>query len=184
MWEIIVHDDRLLGNLPSGNFTPVRVNKSTPLSAMVDRVRTAAINHGGDVRLRIYCHGIEDLATGHGGLGLKLCTEDLTLGTVAALRPLNGWVSYGIDIYSCAAADVVPGYEGTSGDGRLLCGRIAAITQTVVRAATRPQIYYSFDTRRPGETVVPINFGAWEGPVLTFGPRGGNPIATQLNPAN
>jgi len=121
---VIVHDTRLAGDSPSGDITLIRVNQNTPLSALVQTLKNVCIRYGGEVRLRILCHGYED-PQGHGGYGLQLCREGLLLSTVNQLQPLNGDLGYYIKIYSCAAADVAPAIaarvESASGCGCSRC---------------------------------------------------------------
>ena len=166
---VIVHDTRLAGDSPSGDITLIRVNQNTPLSALVQTLKNVCIRYGGEVRLRILCHGYED-PQGHGGYGLQLCREGLLLSTVNQLQPLNGDLGYYIKIYSCAAADVAPGHAGGIGDGRMLCSRIASITGTGLFAADATQ-YYSNSTLF-GLISRPIDFGAWEGNLLEFNAAG------------
>jgi len=162
---VIVHDARLKGVAPSGpNVSVVRVDSSTPLGTMVQRVNNLSFQYGSEIRLRIMCHGYE--SGGRGGYGLQLCKEDLLLSTVGQLQPWTGNLSYGITIYSCAAADVAPGKAGIHGDGRTLCSKIASTTGTGVRAADATQMYHMLAwTDR-------IDFGRWEGNVLEFDSRG------------
>jgi hypothetical protein len=166
---VIIHDTRLAGDSPSGNITLIRVNGTTPLSEMVQRLKNVAFQFGGEVRVRILCHGYEDSA-GHGGYGLQLCREGLLLSSVNQLAPLNGDLGYYIKIYSCATADVAPGHAGGIGDGRMLCSRIARITGTGVFAADATQ-YYSNSTLF-GLIGRPIDFGGWEGNLLEFNAAG------------
>jgi hypothetical protein len=166
---VIVHDTRLAGDSPKGDMTLIRVNQKTPLSALVHTLKNVSLWNGGEVRLRILCHGYED-PHGHGGYGLQLCREGLKLGTVNQLQPLNGDLGYYIKIYACAAADVAPGHAKKVGDGRMLCSRIASITGTGVFAADATQ-YYSNSTLF-GLISKPIDFGAWEGNLLEFNAAG------------
>ncbi|MEN6604156.1 MAG: hypothetical protein ABFD86_17235 [Bryobacteraceae bacterium] len=161
---VIVHDTRLDGEPPRGDsITIVSVNGHTRLSTLVQRINDISFQYGSEIRLRIMCHGYE--VDGHGGYGLQLCQDDLKLTTVRQLRPWSGNLSYGITIYSCAAADVAPGRTGLDGDGRMLCSEIARITATGVRAADATQFYrYS--------SLSAINFGRWEGNVIEWDARG------------
>jgi hypothetical protein len=65
--------------------------------------------------------------------------------------------------------------------GWLLCSRIAGVTGSVVRAALLPQWYSHFGGIL-GLFRSPVDFGAWEGTVLTFDPRG-REIERQRAPA-
>ena len=166
---VVVHDTRLAGQSPSGDISLIRVDGNTPLSSLVQRLLNVAFQYGGEVRLRIMCHGYED-KDGHGGYGLQLCQENLVLGTVNQLQPLRGQLDYYMKIYSCGAADVAPGHQGGVGDGRMLCSRIAGIVETGLFAADATQ-YYSNSTLF-GLISSPIDFGAWEGNLLEFDSRG------------
>jgi hypothetical protein len=170
MQDVFVHDNRLIGDSPSGShLTLIPVSQSIPIDDMVISIRRASISHGTDIRLNILAHGFY---TGdHGGYGIQLCREGLSLTTVGKLQPLNGYLSYGIDIYACGAAETAPWTVGQSGDGWTLCSRIASYTQSIVRAALLPQTYIHFGGIF-GLFRIPINFGRWEGTVLTFDPRG------------
>lgn len=162
---VIIHDTRLAGDPPGGdNTTVVQVNGNIRLSALVRHINNVSFRFGSEIRLRIMCHGYE--VNGHGGYGLELCQDDLKLSTVHQLQPWNGNLSYGITIYSCAAADVAPGRSGLHGDGRMLCSEIARITGTGVRAADATQMYRTLGS------LVPIDFGRWEGNVLEWNARG------------
>jgi len=69
---------------------------------------------------------------------------------------------------------------GIHGDGRLLCSEIARTTLSVVRAAMATQYYHAHEGLN-GLFRRPIDFGGWEGYVVTYGPSGGM-IDMQLNP--
>lgn len=180
MQTVIVHDSRLEGSTPTGSdITPIRVGPTTPLGNMVTQVRNAANRYGTDVRLAILCHGFEE--NGELGYGLQLCRETITLGTVEQLRPLNGFISYGVDIYSCGAAHTASWHAGQHGDGWTLCSRIARITGSVLRAAELSQ-WYSYFGGIAGLFQQEINFGRWEGRVITFDARG-QEVESAFNPA-
>lgn len=180
MQKIVVHDSRLQGDTPQDNdITPIRVGPTTPIREMIQQVRNAAIRYGNDVKLNILCHGYEE--RGELGYGLQLCREDLTLQTVDQLRDLAGQLSYGIDIYSCGAANTASWQVGQRGDGWMLCSRIARTTQSVLRAAVLTQMY-NYSNGFMGLFRQAINFGRWEGRVITFDSRG-NEIASEMNPA-
>jgi len=146
---------------------------------MVTQVRNASNRHGTDVKLNILCHGYAE--GGELGFGLQLCREELTLTTVESLRPLNGMISYGIDIYSCGAAHTARWHAGQHGDGWTLCSRVAGVTQSVVRAADLTQ-WYNYFGGIAGLFRQPIDFGRWEGRVITFDGRG-QEVGAEMNPA-
>ena len=181
MHTVLVHDSRLEGDTPTGvDITPIRVNQTTQLSSMVSQVAAASNRHGTDVRLAIMCHGFE--RDGELGYGLQLCRETVTLNTVGQLRPLNGLISYGIDIYSCGAAHTASWHAALHGDGWTLCSRIASTTASVVRAAELEQ-WYNFYGGIAGLFHQPITFGQWEGRVITFDARG-REVASAMSPAS
>ena len=99
-----------------------------------------------------------------GGWGLVFCAEGLILETLKEFRPWYGKVKQ-IDILGCGAAYITPGREGKHGDGNFLCYQLAQITGSYVRASTAAQAY------------VGMNFGPWEGTVVTYGPSGGPGVA-------
>jgi hypothetical protein len=179
MQELIVRDVRLLGGRPRGTEV-LEVDDATPIDWPVLWTKTKSDLYKGDVYLRIAAHGYETavmdhlpLATGtttrvesvsysQGGAGVQFCKENLTLTTLTRFSPLRGLLK-GIDLLACGAAYITPGFEGREGDGNVLCSRLAQVTQTYVRASTATQTYYGLPT---------IDFGEWEGTVLTYGPSG------------
>ncbi len=163
---VVVHDRRLEGRSPETASTVVRVSEKTPLSRLVQCLINLSGQHGGEIEVRILCHGYTDGK--NGGYGLQLCAEGLTLNTVRQLAPLNGKLSYYMIIFACGTADVAPGKLGGVGDGRLLCSEIARNTGTGLFAADATQIYTS-----GGYFDAAIDFGAWEGNVLEFNAAGG-----------
>jgi hypothetical protein len=113
---------------------------------------------------------MDDLPSSQGGNGLVFCAGDLGWERLTYLAPLRGVLRGGVDLYACGAAYINPGYGGRgSGDGNFFCMKMAQVLQTNVRASTAPQIYAS----RGGFPWDPyIDFGLWEGTVLTYGPKG------------
>jgi hypothetical protein len=173
MWDVIVHDLRLEGECGSGRFTVVPVGRSNSLSSVVTWIRNVATVRGGDIRIKVFAHGL--YRNGRGGMGIQMGADNITLQTVEQLRPLHGLVAYGIDIYACGAAQMQRGGRRGHGNGRMLCRRIAEVTGTFVRAAEFEQDYHTLGD------LWPIDFGEWEGRVLTFGPRG-DVVQVQNNP--
>jgi hypothetical protein len=183
---LIVRDVRLEGSKPKGNEV-LEVDADTPISWPISWIHQRAKAHNSEyVWLKILAHGYETpglpLATGwsttrestqgysQGGSGIQFCKEGLTLHTIALFKPLFEWLDW-TDIYSCGAAFITPGHEGRYGDGNILCSRLAQILGSPVRASTATQYYDPDGT----------NFGAWEGTVLTYGPKG-NVINVEHNP--
>lgn len=179
MQELIIRDVRLEGGKPKGNEV-LEVDANTPLDWPLLWTKGKSKDYGGDVYLRIAAHGYETAVMDHlplasgsqsriesvhqsqGGSGIQFCKENITLSTLAKFSLLNGLLK-GIDLLACGAAYITPGFEGREGDGNLLCYRLAQITQTFVRASTATQLYYGLPT---------IDFGEWEGTVLTYAPSG------------
>ena len=94
-----------------------------------------------------------------GGWGLWFCAQNLILDTLNEFFPWYRKVKQ-IDILGCGAAYITPGREGKAGDGNFLCYRLAQITGSYVRASTAAQNYVGMD------------FGPWEGTVITYAPTG------------
>jgi len=66
------------------------------------------------------------------------------------------------DKRTCARRSKTPGCEGREGARNVLCYKLAQITGAKVRASTATQIY----------DLKTMDFGSWEGTVLTYGPTG------------
>lgn len=184
--QLIIRDVRLEGAKPKGNEV-LEVDEDTPIKWPVAwLMERAKVHHSSYVWVRILAHGSGSpylpLATGfssrrestdafsQGGAGLQFCKEGLNVETIGAFKQLNGWLDW-FDIYSCGTAFITPGHEGRSGDGNILCSRLAQYMQVPVRASTATQ-YYDAAT---------MDFGEWEGTVLTYGPKG-NVIKVENSP--
>src|SRR6185437_74547 len=122
--------------------------------------------------LYVMCHGYEadwnlhdQTCTGQerGGFGLCLCKEGLTLTNVSLTAAVKGLIKK-ITLFACAPADTAPYNLGTQADGRRVCGEMALWTGAEVIAAVQTQYYV---TNKAGT----IDFGLWEGPVLSFTPN-------------
>jgi hypothetical protein len=185
MQELIIRDVRLKGGKPKGTEV-LEVDEDTPISWPILWTKTKSDFYDGAVYLRIAAHGFETLEKivdpvewamrernsrnaddcqmifSQGGSGIQFCKENITLSTLSKFSPLKGLLR-GIDLLACGAAYITPGFEDKDGDGNLLCYRLAQITQTWVRASTATQLYYGLPQ---------INFGEWEGTVLTYAPSG------------
>jgi hypothetical protein len=181
---LIVRDMRVSGFTPRGNQV-LEVDQYVPLASIVAWILGKAIHYNSSyVWLKIIAHGFTTpqagLATGYssptvteysqGGMGIQLGQEAITLQTVSKFRHLFEWLDW-TDIRSCGAAYITPGYEGRIGDGNILCSRLAQALGCPVRASTATQ----YD--RLGN----LNGTAWEGTVLTYGPKG-NVINVENNP--
>jgi hypothetical protein len=196
MQELIMWDTRLEGKPPLGEEV-ARVNETVSLDTAIAWAGWKSKHYGGDVSLKILAHG-KDTRTGflagseawdaaskptrdkddkvlsppsargllgvysQGGGGIQFCREWITLGTIHKFGALRGKLKL-IEILGCGAAYITPGFEGRDGDGNLLCYRLAQIAGTYVRASTATQYYDSSPA---------IDFGKWEGTVLTYSPTG------------
>src|SRR5262245_35704631 len=166
MRNMVVHDLRLdKGNTPSGNFSVLQVNGSTPLSEFVVRTLTVANLYGEIYKLTLMAHGYQ--LNGSHGYGVQLCREDLKLSTVWRLAPLKGSV-YMIYLMACGAAHYTPGTDGRDGDGWTFCKRLAWTTGAWVKASTAVQDYDYFNPN-PWHWME-IDYGDWEGDVFWFAP--------------
>jgi len=192
MEELIIRDVRLQGGKPLGRFV-LEVDANTPIDWPISWASAQARRPelAGNVALKIMAHGFEQRigddpmdanvvwgmggnvrsappprpGTGiysQGGAGIQFCREYIRLATLNKFTPLRGLLK-GIDLMACGAAYITPGFAGTDGDGNLLCYRLAQITQSYVRASTATQLYFTLPT---------VDFGAWEGTVLSYGPSG------------
>lgn len=186
MTNLTIWDNRLLRNQGDGGgwgpptyVRPPRgpevleVDEHTPLQYVIQWVKSKSSQFGRDVRARIMAHGVwPDPAPGSrthtpGGMGAWFCKEKLTLDTIPFFSPWLGLGDGGpyvkeIYLLICGIAYINKGLEGKIGDGNLLCFRFAQITGATVFASTSIQDY---DPRT-------LNFGEWEGNVLTYGPTG------------
>jgi len=165
--DMLVHDMRLKGPSPRIAANIWEVDSTVPIQHIADWSGEVARESGSLNRYVIMAHGYED-TNGHGGFGIVLGKEDLTLVTVSCFETLRGYVDR-IILFSCAAADVAPGANHTNGDGAWLCTQLAVMTQAKVIASSATQ-YYSNTTFWGG--VSPIDFGDWEGDVFEFSPNG------------
>jgi hypothetical protein len=166
--DVVFHDARLEGRTPTGStFRSYRVDARTPLANFVVAALTEYFSAPGDIRIKILAHGYHQPGS-QGGSGIQFCQEDIKLSTLTKLNALRGYVNGGIELFSCGAAYITPGSNGGDGDGNVLCSRLAQTVQCSVRASTATQYYSNsflfWDTD--------IDFGQWEGTVLTYGPRG------------
>jgi len=189
MSSMLVHDLRLEGTTPSNladnNY---EVDGNVKIADAMAWIDSYAKSQGSLDNLYIMCHGYEadwnlqdqtcTMFT-HGGFGLALCAEGLSLANADVTTALKGDIKK-ITIFACATADTGPGNEGTVGDGMRFCGEIALYTGATVIAATQTQFYvmektfWEWLTDKPGD----IDFGDWEGPVYSFSPDDGS--STQI----
>ncbi|MGA9059220.1 MAG: hypothetical protein WB763_22230 [Terriglobia bacterium] len=181
--SMLIHDRRLAGN-PPGDMADntYEVDENIPITHALGWIAEYSRRSGGLSDLYVMCHGYEgtlDLRhltcvnEEHGGFGLQLCDEGLSLANATLTAVLRGKVTK-ITIFSCATADTAPYNKDTEADGMRFCGEIALWTRAEVIAAVETQKYNRRRTiwqwltfsNRAGA----IDFGAWEGPVYSFTP--------------
>jgi hypothetical protein len=178
MRDLIVHDTRLFGNTPSGDFDAFDVNETVPLNQFLAAALVTSWRNGGISRLRLLAHGYEN-AMNQLGYGMQFCKESLTNQNVHLLSLLKGEVNV-IQLYSCGVANTQAGLEetGADGDGFTFCRKMAAVTGAWVKASSALQRYNWFNPN-PWHWMQ-IDFGDWEGDVYWFSPDG----VTVLNASN
>ncbi|TQF77333.1 hypothetical protein FK498_13120 [Elioraea sp. Yellowstone] len=173
MPSMIVHDRRLKGATPTWYTFVMQVTATTGIRHIVSTVARRARERRKLDRLHILCHGFEAnwnlsdsscVADAHGGFGLQLGREGLTLFNVRQVAQWQGLVDL-IVLFACATADTYAPNRGTWGDGRRFCGELALWSGARVIAARDTQTYHCWD-----DGSQPIDFGAWEGPVYEFSP--------------
>jgi hypothetical protein len=169
--SVILHDTRLKGTVSPGRADRVfTVDETTSTDYIISSLRGAADQLDGIDELSIMCHGYCNQAETVCGYGIQLGKDDLNLGNVQQWSALYRLIGK-IGVFACGAADTEPGNEGTDWDGRQLCSLLASYTNAWVIASTKVQSfttsmsvwYWDWDE---------IDFGAWEGEVLLFGPSG------------
>ncbi len=168
MASMVIHDRRLVGSTPIWYSFVHQVTAQNHIRGIIETTARRARQAGRLARLHILCHGFEAnwnlggsmcTPTAHGGFGLQLGMEGLTLFNYGLTRVWSGLVDE-IVLFACAPADTYAGNAGTWGDGRRFCGYLAATTGARVIAARDTQYY------RHGDG--PIDFGNWEGPVYEY----------------
>lgn len=200
--NVIAHDTRLEGRTPACSSSAVsfEVDGETPIQDFFNRCRSIAVENGGIGDLNIMAHGAELVFGGAnlgGGYGVMFCREFIQLENVTLFALLADRVRH-INLYVCSAAAVSPDVHHLdvrhpesggvwSGDGNELCRRIAIYAQATLTAAIEIQAYSPSDETSSlfGVelfSVGEIDFGEWEGPVLTYD-ASGNIIDRQVNPS-
>lgn len=188
----------VLTNLP--NDKVINVDGTTPIAQAVNDVATAAraiaaSAGAGPIDLYIMAHGRASapgipgggqLDGMVGGAGLKLCAEELTAANMSVVAGWKG-LFRSIWLYACAAAydeTSTARYAPTTGtpaSGRTFCIMLAQATDAEVIASDTVQ---KFDDTPAGWGDVYgqvrgqaytgiIDFGAWEGNVMSFSPKTG-----------
>jgi hypothetical protein len=181
---MIWHDKRLIGDTPRIAPNTYHVDGDVEIDHAISWIAFYAGSQGGLDELIVMCHGYEadwdltqQVCTGTevGGFGLQICKQGISISNVAKLaawKGSGGALIKQVTIYSCGAAGVGEGNEGTSADGPRFMGKIATYSGAYVVAARDTQMY----------TYSPINFGQWEGPVFLFDPVNGLPQSYAAGP--
>lgn len=151
--RLVYRDVRLLGNRPAGD-TVIEVNFDTPLQFFLDSATNTAAHTAAQVRLKIMAHGAPGL--------VQFCRENIAAANLPLLSTLRDKFAAGVDLFSCSVAFI----EAGNGDGNVFCSQMAQTLNTSVRASTATQFY------NLGSAGAGLDFGRWEGTVLTYGPRG------------
>jgi hypothetical protein len=172
MLDIIVHDKRLEGVSPksTGSRVVLDIDQNTSLDSVLTLLAFFSKNNPGYKKIMIMAHGYEDAKTSRGGLGMQLGKEDLGVHNVQKWNVLKGKVKE-IILYSCAVAGVQVGKsnKATEGNGIYFCTQLAFYSGATVTASMNTQYYDN------GVGIIwdsEIDFGDWEGVVLTFYPDG------------
>jgi hypothetical protein len=170
--DIIVHDKRLEGVSPKTNDGRVvlNVDQNTSLDGVLTLLAFFGKNNKGYGKITIMAHGFEDGKTHRGGLGMQLGKENLGLHNVQKWNALKGKVRE-IILLSCSVAGVQVGKSNKpqEGNGIYFCAQLAFYSGATVTASMNTQYYNS------GKGIIwdsEIDFGEWEGVVLTFSPDG------------
>lgn len=200
--NVIVHDTRLEGNTPPCSVSCVSfsVGEETPIQDFFSRCRSIAVENDGIGDLNIMAHGVELMFAGvnlGGGYGIMFCREYITVDNAGLFALLADRVRH-INLFVCAAAAVSPDVNHVDvrhpesagvwhGDGNEMCRQIAIHAQCSLTASTEIQAFSPSDTTRSlfGIDLYStggIDFGEWEGPVLTYD-SSGNIIDRQINPS-
>ena len=171
MATVILHDQRLDGQVEPDLGTVIKVDGSTSLALAFKQVKNAATSS--DTELVIACHGYMtheyNLASNIrpiGGFGLQLCKESLLVANVATVVTLQGYFMR-IWLMACGPAGTIVSKN------RPFCREFARYADAPVIASDTEQLYY------PGirDSVALIckrtlRFGQWEGNVYQFNPDG------------
>ncbi len=185
MIDIIVRDKRLEGNPPKTTDQRVvfNIDETISLDSVLSTLAFFTKNNAGYRNILIMAHGLVDSKTQHGGLGIQLGKEGLSLQNVQKWNALKGKVRE-IVIYACAAAGVQVGManEAKVGNGVYLCSQIAFYSGAIVTASTDIQLYKKGVLSLVWD--IEMNFGEWEGTVLHFYPDGsiGMPNGSNVKP--
>ena len=171
MATVILHDQRLDGEVEAGGRKVIKVDGRTPLSQAFTDVK-AAVNES-PAELVIACHGFmthyygeashTDLA---GGQGLQLCRETLQVSNVSRVETLKD-LFVRIWLMACGPAGTLVH------DSRPFCREFAHYANAVIIASDTAQRYNPgiYDNAAQVSRRV-LRFGSWEGNVFEFHPNG------------
>ena len=171
MPRVILHDQRLDGEVESGLGTVIQVDRTTPLSQAFHDAKAATISS--PTELVFACHGYMtheyDQATNvdlRGGQGLQFCRETLQVSNVHRVEALKDLYSR-IWLMACGPAGTLVHAS------RPFCREFAFYTNTVVIASDTAQRYFPGDHDNAAMVSRRVlRFGAWEGNVFRFLPNG------------
>lgn len=170
MASVVLHDNRLKGITPVHYDRRWLATNKNPIDDIIAWVwyegRKSPV-----WPLHILCHGYQSKwftssdgtwkVTAHGGFGLALGKNDLTIHNVHKTKDWKGRVEL-IVLFACAPADdTLQGkVPGQFGDGRAFCRKLFEYSGATVIAARETQYYYLDNGV--------IDFEDREGPVFAF----------------
>lgn len=171
MASVILHDQRLDGEVEAGGRRVIRVDGTTPLDQAFRDVKAAVVSS--PTELVIACHGYMthdygeatniDLA---GGQGLELCRETLQVSNVNRVDALKD-VFTRIWLMACGPGGTLVH------PSRPFCREFAHWANAVVIASDTAQLYHAGTHDNAGQVSRRVlRFGAWEGNVFQFFPNG------------
>lgn len=171
MATIILHDQRLSGEVEAGLGRVIRVNGNTPLAQAFHDVKSAAVSS--DTELVIACHGYMSHSynrmsnvEARGGQGLQLCRESLMVDNVSLVSTLKGYFKR-IWLMACGPAGTIVH------SSRPFCRDFAGFSETPVIASDTAQRYYPGIHDAANQICRKVlRFGKWEGNVFEFLPDG------------
>jgi hypothetical protein len=176
---MIWHDMRLAGIAPPIAPNIYAVDGTTDLDYAIEWIATFARSLGGLDELMIMCPRLEanwelrrqmSSTTTVGGFGLLICKQGISRWNVGKVRAWNAKpgrpLIRRVTIYACSAADTGPGNQGTWRDARRFMGEFAIHSGASVVAARNPHTFHPASVKPVNP--LPIDFGAWRGPVFLF----------------
>jgi hypothetical protein len=176
MNTFIVRDVRLHGWRPSND--SIDVNFDTPLRFVIDQAHIRGQACGGNLLLKIMCHGLPGfLQCCQGAVPHPSAGNGLTSSDLSSLADLKGSVAE-IELHSCLVARMGPCFESTSlghtvgYDGNALCFRLAQVTQAQVKASIHIQWYNDGTNVGGAPNGNGVNFAGWSGRVFTWDKSG------------